>query len=79
MKGGQLCDTSTGFGVADPTMLERLERDVRKTRGNCTLGIIHHLFLSDILSFRLERRRLELDNTVGSIAIVEKVYERGKR
>ena len=79
MKGGKLCDTFVGFGTADPTVLERLQRDVRKSRGDCVLGIIHHLFLSDILSFRLERRRLELDNIVGSMAIVEKIYERSKR
>ena len=40
MKGGQLCDTFTGFGAADPTMLERLERDVRKIRSDRVLGFI---------------------------------------
>ena len=79
MKGGQLCDTSADFGIADPTMLERLERDVRKTRGNCTLGFICHLFLSDVLLFEVERRWWELDNIVGFMAIVEKVYKRSKR
>ena len=29
-KGMVAFDTSTGFGVVDPTMLERLERDVRR-------------------------------------------------
>ena len=56
MKGGQLCDTFTGFGAADPTMLERLERDVRKTRSNCNLGSVSRLFLSDVLLFEVERR-----------------------
>ena len=56
MKGGQLCDTFTGFGVADPTMLERLERDVRKTRSDCNLGSVSRLFLSDVLLFEVEGR-----------------------
>ena len=56
MKGGQLCDTFTGFGVVDPTMLERLERDVRKTRSDCNLGSVSRLFLSDVLLFEVERR-----------------------
>ena len=56
MKGGQLCDTYTGFGVADPTMLERLERDVRKIRNDCVLDSVNHLFLSDVLLFKVERR-----------------------
>ena len=57
MKRGQLCDTFTGFGAVDPTMLERLERDVRKTRSNCNLGSVSRLFLSDVLLFEVERRR----------------------
>lgn len=56
MKGGQLCDTFTGFGVADPTMLERLERDVRKARSDCNLGSVSRLFLSDVLLFEVEGR-----------------------
>lgn len=56
MKGGQLCDTFTGFGVADPTMLERLERDVRKDRSDCNLGSVSRLFLSDVLLFEVEGR-----------------------
>ena len=56
MKGGQSCDTFTGFGVADPTMLERLERDVRKTRSDCNLGSVSRLFLSDVLLFEVEGR-----------------------
>lgn len=78
MKGGQLCDTFTGFGVADPTMLERLERDVRKARSDCNLGFVSRLFLSDVLLFEVEGRWWELDNVVGSMAIVEKVYGRGE-
>lgn len=42
--------------LSDPTMLERLQRDVRKTRSDCVLGFICHLFLSDILFFEVERR-----------------------
>ena len=49
-------DTSTGFGVVDPTVLERLERDVRKTRSDCNLGSVSCLFLSDVLLFEVERR-----------------------
>lgn len=49
-------DTSTGFGVANPTMLERLTRDVRKTRNDCVLGFICRLFLSDVLLFEVEGR-----------------------
>ena len=79
MKGGQLCDTFTGFGAFGPTMLERLERDVRKTRSNCNLGSVSRLFLSDVLLFEVERRWWELDNIVGFMAIVEKVYKRSKR
>ena len=79
MKGGQLCDTFTGFGVVDPTMLERFERDVRRARSDYVLGFICRLFLSDVLLFEVKRRRCELDNIVGSIAIVEKIYERSKR
>ena len=79
MKGGQLCDTFTGFGAVDPTMLERLERDVRKTRSDCNLGSVSRLFLSDVLLFEVEWRWWELDNVVGSMAIVEKVYKRSKR
>ena len=56
MKGGQLCDTFTGSVAADPTMLERLERDVRKTRSDCNLGSVSRLFLSDVLLFEVERR-----------------------
>lgn len=33
---------------------------------------VHHLLIN-------ERRRCELDNIVGSMAIVEKIYERSKR
>ena len=79
MKGGQLCDTFTGFGVADPTMLERLERDVRKARSDCNLGSVSRLFLSDVLLFEVEGRWWKLDSVVGSMAIVEKVYKRSKR
>ena len=79
MKGGQLCDTFTGFGVADPTMLERLKRDVRQARSDCVLGFISRWFLSDVLLFEVERRWWELDNIVGSVAIIEKVYKRSKR
>lgn len=50
-------DISSGFGATNPTMLERLERDVRKTRSDCVLGFICCLFLSDILLFEVERRR----------------------
>ena len=71
-------DTFIGFGADDPTMLERLERDVRKTRSNCVLGFICRLFLSDVLLFEVEGRWGELDNIVGSMAIVERVYERGE-
>ena len=56
MKGGQLCDPSISFGVADPTMLERLERDVWQTRSDCNLGSVSRLFLSDVLLFEVERR-----------------------
>ena len=49
-------DTFTGFGAFGPTMLERLERDVRKTRSDCVLGFICRLFLSDVLLFEVERR-----------------------
>ena len=56
MKGGQLCDTFTGFRVDNSTMLERLERDVRKDRSDCNLGFICHLFLSDVLLFEVEGR-----------------------
>lgn len=55
-KGMVAFDTSTGFGVVNPTMLERLERDVRKARSNCVLGFIGRLFLSDVLRFEVERR-----------------------
>ena len=79
MKGGQLCDTSADFGVANPTMLERLERDVWKDRSDRNLGSVSRLFLSDVLLFEVERRWWELDNVVGSMAIVEKVYGRGER
>ena len=79
MKGGQLCDTFTGFGVADPTMLERLERNVRRDWINRNLGSVSRLFLSDVLLFEVEGRWWELDNVVGSMAIVEKVYKRSKR
>ena len=79
MKGGQLCDTFTGFGAVDPTMLERLERDVRKTRSDCNLGSVNCLFLSDVLLFKVEGRWWELDNVVGSMAIVEKIYKRDER
>lgn len=72
-------DPSIGFGIIDPTMLERLTRNVRKTRNDCVLGFICRRFLSNILFFEVERRRCELDNIVGSVAIIEKVYERGKR
>ena len=72
-------DTSTSFAIVDPTMLERLERNVRRARSDCVLGFICCLFLSDVLLFEIKRRRCELDNIVGSIAIVEKIYERSKR
>ena len=72
-------DSSVGFGVANPTMLERLKRDVRETRGNCALGSVIRLFLSDVLFFEVEKRWCELDSIVGFMAIIEKVYERGKR
>ena len=49
-------DTSTSFGIVDPTMLERLARDVREDRSDCVLGFICHRFLSDILFFEVERR-----------------------
>ncbi len=48
-------DPSVGFGVADPTMLERLERDVRRTRSDYALGFICSLFLSDVLFFEVEK------------------------
>ena len=60
-------------------MLERLERDVRKARSDCNLGSVSRLFLSDVLLFEVEGRWWELDNIVGSMAIVEKVYKRSKR
>ena len=72
-------DSSVGFGVANPTMLERLKRDVRKNRSDCVLGFICHRFLSDVLFFEVERRWCELDNIVGSMAIVEKTYESDER
>lgn len=72
-------DSSTSFGAVDPTMLERLERDVRKTRSDCNLGSVNRLFLSDVLLFEVERRWWKLDNIVGSMAIVEKIYKRSKR
>ena len=72
-------DTSIGFGVVDPTMLERFERDVRKTRSDRNLGSVSRLFLSDVLLFAIERRWWKLDNIVGSMAIVEKIYQRSKR
>lgn len=57
MKGGDRDnDTFAGFGVVDSTMLERLERDVRKIRNDCVLGFICHLFLSDVLHFEVARR-----------------------
>ena len=49
-------DSSVGFGVANPTMLERLKRDVRKARSDCNLGSVSRLFLSDVLFFEVERR-----------------------
>ena len=49
-------DSSVGFGVANPTMLERLKRDVRKDRSDCNLGSVSRLFLSDVLLFEVERR-----------------------
>ena len=60
-------------------MLERFEGDVWEARGDCVLGLVCLRFLSDILLFGLERRRCELDNIVGSMAIIEKIYERSKR
>ena len=60
-------------------MLERLKRDVRKARSDCNLGSVSRLFLSDFLLFEVEGRWWELDNVVGSMAIVEKVYKRSKR
>lgn len=36
-------------------VFERLERNVRETRGDCVLGLFCLLFLSDILLFELER------------------------
>ena len=57
LRGGWLLfDTSTDFRVVDPTMLERLERDVRKARSDCNLGSVSRLFLSDVLFFEVERR-----------------------
>ena len=41
-KGMIASDTSTGFRVVGPTMLERLKRDVRKTRVHFGLGFINH-------------------------------------
>ena len=60
-------------------MLERLERDVRKTRSDCNLGSVSRLFLSDVLLFEVKRRWCELDSVVGSMAIIEKASERDKR
>ena len=60
-------------------MLERLKRDVRKDRSDRNLGSVSRLFLSDVLLFEVERRWCELDSIVSSMAIIEKVYERGKR
>ena len=37
-------------------MLERLERDVRKTWSDCNLGSVSRLFLSDVLLFEVEGR-----------------------
>ena len=79
MKGGQSCDTFIGFGAFDPTMLERLERNVRQARSDRNLGSVSRLFLSDVLLFEVERRWWELDNIVGFMAIVEKIYKRDER
>lgn len=49
-------DISSGFGATNPTMLERLERDVRKTRVYFDLDYICHLFLFNFLLFEVERR-----------------------
>ena len=49
-------DPSIDFGVVNPTMLERLERDVWETRNDCFLGFIYLLFLSDVPFFEIERR-----------------------
>ena len=40
-KGMVAFDTPAGFGVANSTMLERLERDVRKDRVHFDLGIVN--------------------------------------
>ena len=74
----QADDYLTCSGSDCQKMLERFERDVWKTRGDCVLGLVCLRFLSDILLFGLERRRCKLDNVAGSMAIVEKVYERGE-
>ena len=49
-------DPSIGFGADNPTMLERLKRDVWKDRSDCNLGSVSRLFLSDVLFFEVERR-----------------------
>lgn len=48
-------DISSGFGATNPTMLERLERDVRKTRVHFNLGFVDPLFLSDVLLFEVKK------------------------
>ena len=75
----QADDYLTCSGSDCQEVLERFERDVWEARSDCVLGLICLLFLSDILLFGLERKRCKLDNIVGSMASVEKVYERAKR
>ena len=74
----QADDYLTCSGLDCQKMLERFERDVWEARSDCVLGLVCLRFLSDILLFRLERRRCKLDNVAGSMAIVEKVYKRGE-
>ena len=72
-------DSSTGFGAFDPTMLERLERNVWEDWSNCVLGFICHLFLSDVLLFEIERRWWELDNFVDFVSSWTTMLERYQR
>lgn len=74
----QADDYLTCSGSDCQEMLERFERDVWEARSDCVLGLVCLRFLSDILLFRLERRRCKLDNVAGFMAIVEKVYKRGE-
>lgn len=79
MKGGQLCDTFTGFGTSDPTMLERLERNVRKPRVRFNLGFVDPLFLSDVLLSEVERRWCKLDNIVSLGSFWTTMWERNQK